>query len=66
MLEGFGSNCCMDFEGFTNQHQHREEHCAKHTVASLFFPTMEVKPNLKHSSKYLCFLSMATIEMEVS
>jgi len=26
------------------------------------FPTMEVKPNLKYSSKYLRFLSMATIE----
>jgi len=58
MLEGFGSKCCLNFQGFTNSVSVQKAHC----VFTVFFPTMEVKPNLK----YLRFLSMATIEMKVS
>ena len=67
MLEGFGSNCCIHFEGFTNPASAPKKTLHKtHCGFTVFFPTLEVKPNLKYSSKYLRFLSMATIEMEVS
>jgi len=67
MLEGSGSKCCMNFEGFTNSASAQRTMLHKiHYGFTVFFPTMEVKPNLKNSSKYLRFLSMATIEMKVS
>jgi len=58
MLEGFGSKCCMSFQGFTNSASVQKAHCG----FTVFFPNMEVKTNLT----YLCFLSMATIEIKVS
>jgi len=66
MLEGFGSKCCINFEGFTNPASAQRTTLHKtHYGFTLFFPTMEVKPNFKCFSKYLRFLSMATIEMKV-
>jgi len=65
MLEGFGSKCCMNFEGFPSIS--KENNVAQNTLwLHCVFPTMEVKPNLKYSSKYLRFLSTATVEMEIS
>jgi len=60
-------NAVWTFKVSQTQHQHKEQRCTKHTMASLcFFPAMEVKPNLKYSSKYLRFLYMATIEIKLS
>jgi len=67
MPEGFGSKCCKNFEGFTNSASAPRTTLHKtHYGFIVFFPTMKVKPNFKYSSKYLRFLSMATIEMKVS
>jgi len=67
MFEGFGSNCYMNFEGFTNPVSAQRTTLHKtHCGFTVFFSTSEVKPNCKYSSKYLRFLSMATIEMELS
>jgi len=66
MLEDFGSKCCMNFEGFTNpaSAQRKTLHKTRYGF-TVFFLTMKVKPNFKYSSKYLRFLSMATIETKV-
>jgi len=57
----------MNFEGFTNPASAQRTTLHKtHYGFTVFFPPMEVKPNFKYSSKYLRFLSMATIAMEVS
>jgi len=49
----------MNFQGFTNSASvHRTTLHKTHYGFTVFFPTMEVKPNLKYSSKYLRFLSM--------
>jgi len=37
-----------------------------HYGFTVLFPTMEVKSDFKHSSKYLLFLSIARTEMKVS
>jgi len=48
MLEGFGSKCCMNFEGFTNPASAQITTSHKMQCGfTLFFPTMEVKPNFK-------------------
>jgi len=56
MMEGFGSKCCMNFQGFTNSPSaQRTTLHTKHCGFAVFFPTMEVKPNLKYS-QILAFL----------
>jgi len=67
MLEGIGSKCCKNFESFTKPASAPRIALLKtHYGFTVFFRTMEIKPNSKYSSKNLRFLSMATIEMKVS
>jgi len=64
---GSCSKWCKNFEGFTNPASATRTTLHKPQYGfTVFFPTMEVKPNFKYYSKYLRFLSMTTIEMKVS